>query len=138
MCLILDADRFSQFLDPGNRDMKPVRDWINKQNGKIVYAPTERLQEELEWHKPMKKRFSEYRQAGRIKIFDKERVNEEENKLTDLLSNDSHVIALAIVSGVKLLVGGDKNLQKDFKKKIGGKIYKKRNHKHLLQHDTCP
>ena len=118
--------------------MKPVRDWINKENGKIAYAPTEKMQEELEWHKPMKKRFSEYRQAGRIKLFDKEKVNEEESKLTGLASDDPHVIALAIVSGVKLLVGGDVNLQKDFKKKIGGKIYKNKSHKHLLQRDTCP
>ena len=138
MCLILDANRFSQFLDPGNRDMKPVRDWIRKQNGKLVYAPTKKIQEELEWHKPMKKRFGEYRKAGRIKIFDKEKVQEEEKKLTSLSCNDPHIIALAMVSGVKLLVSGDKKLQEDFKNKVGGKIYKNRTHKHLLRHDTCP
>ncbi len=138
MCLILDADRFSQFLDPGNRDMKPVREWIRKQNGKIVYAPTQKIQKELKWHKPMNKRFSEYRQAGRIKIFDKEKVNKEEAKLTGLLSNDKHIIALAIVSGVKLLVGGDQNLQADFKRIVRGKIYKNRSHKRLLRRDTCP
>lgn len=138
MCLILDADRFSQFLDPGNRDMKPVRDWINKQNGKIVYAPTEKIQDELNRHKSMQRRFSQYRQAGRIRIIDKEKVNEKENRLTGLSSNDKHIIALAIVSGVKLLISGDTNLHDDFKKIVRGKIYKNRSHKRLLRQDTCP
>ena len=138
MCLILDANRFSQFLDPGNKDMKPVRNWINKQNGKLVYAPTQKIQDELKRHKSMQSWFSEYRRAGRIRIIDKEKVNKVEVKLTGLLSNDKHIIALASVSGVKLLISDDTNLQKDFKKKVGGKIYKNKNHKHLLRRDTCP
>ena len=138
MCLILDADRFSQFLDPGNRDMKPVRDWINKQNGKIVYAPTEKMQDELNSYQSMKRRFNEYRKAGRLKLIDKEKVKEEENEVRDLLSNDKHIIALAMVSGVKLLISGDKKLQEDFKKIVRGKIYKNKSHKHLLRQDTCP
>ena len=118
--------------------MKPVRDWINKKNGKIVYSPTKKLQDELDRHQKMKRRFSEYRKAGRLRIIDKEKVNEIESKLTGLSSNDKHIIALAIVSGVKLLVGGDKDLRDDFKKIVRGKIYKGKRHKHLLRQDTCP
>lgn len=138
MCLILDADRYGDFLDPGNTDMEPVRNWLKKNNGKIVYAATEKMQDELSRFQSMKRLFSEYRQAGRLKLFDKEKVKEEENKVRDLLSNDKHIIALAMVSGVKLLISGDKKLQEDFKKIVRGKIYKNKSHKHLLRQDTCP
>ena len=138
MCLILDADRYGEFLDPGNTDMEPVRHWIKKNNGKIVYAATEKMQDELSRFQSMKRLFSEYRQAGRLKLFDKEKVKGEENEVRDLLSNDKHIIALAMVSGVKLLISGDKKLQGDFKKIVRGKIYKNKSHKHLLRQDTCP
>ena len=64
-------------------------------------------------------------------------------------SNDQHVIALAQVSGARLLYANDGDLQRDFKKKalIGsprGKVYSTKkhpelrpHHKQLLRRNTC-
>ena len=138
MCLILDANKYSDFLDPENEDMEPVRNWIKKKKGKIVYAPTGKLKTELDNHGPMKRRIKEYRQAGRIKLADPEKVNREIGNLPEISSDDRHIIALAIVSNVKLLVSKDQKLQDDFKKIARGKIYKNKSHKHLLKSDLCP
>lgn len=138
MCLILDANKYSDFLNEDNEDMKPVRYWIEK-TGKIVYSPTRKMNEELERHGSMKGKFFEYRRAGRLKIIDMERVNQEETKLTGISSNDAHIIALARAANAKLLVSGDKRLHEDFLQEINqGKIYQRKEHKHLLKSNTCP
>ena len=47
MCLILDTNKFGDFLDPENRDMEPVRMWMRLGKGKMAYSPTEKMQSEL-------------------------------------------------------------------------------------------
>ncbi len=137
MCLILDASKYGEFLDLNNEDMKPVRTWIGK-NGKIVHSPTEKLKKELNKSSRMRTWIDARRGTDKVKIIDTGKVKKEERKLTGLVSDDPHIIALAIASNTKLLVSGDKNLHTDFKEKTGGSIYKKKDHKHLLGPDTCP
>ncbi len=90
--------------------------------------------------------------AGRIKNENDAVVNERARELTRrnvCSSNDQHVIALANVSGARLLYTNDGDLQKDFKnhkliKKPRGKIYSAqaqadfgRVHGDLLEANTC-
>ena len=138
MCLILDADKYSDFLNPNNSDLQPVRDWIQNKGGKLVYSPTKKMKEELGRHKRMKSRFLLYIQAGRVREVDRDKVDHKEAGLTGLSSDDSHIVALALVADVKLLVSGDKNLHKDFNKIVRGKVYQNPSHKNLLRQDTCP
>lgn len=138
MCLILDTNKYGDFLNPVNSDMQPIREWIRTKNGKIVYAPTEKMEKELGNHNRMKRMFYEYRQAGRLKIIDREKVNRTEAELTGLSSNDGHIVALALAAEVKLLVSEDKKLHKDFKKFVNGKIYQNKAHEPLLKRDICP
>lgn len=141
MCLILDANKYSDFLNPNNQDMKPVRDWVENLRGKIAYAPTQKMESELNEHKKMRKKFDDFRQAGRIKLFSKDKVQSAMKNLQNLKSDDPHIIALAQVSGVKLLVSGDTNLHKDFSNRNlikKGSIYQTKEHKHLLKRDLCP
>lgn len=86
---------------------------------------------ELYGSNDIKKRMSELAQAGKIR--------EVNNKDTDNLtrdlkqkkrcqSDDEHIIALAIISGARLLYSNDKKLHKDFKNKSlidnpRGKVY---------------
>ena len=71
-------------------------------------------------------------------------VEEKVTELTGMIaSNDAHIIALAIVSGVKVLVSyreGDRDLFADFKNRqlVGGKVYTRKSHEHMLTKDTCP
>ena len=92
----------------------------------------------------MRLRFVGYSRAGKIKFFDKKRVEDRQRKLSGKLprlkSDDPHIIALAIVAKVKLLVSGDKDLHDDFKNhpSIKGKVYQNQKHKKLLTPDLCP
>lgn len=61
----------------------------------------------------------------------------------EISSNDEHIIALAIVAGVKVLISyreGDRNLFADFKNRqlVGGKVYTRKAHARMLTKDTCP
>ncbi len=137
MCVILDANSYSDFLDADNTGMRPLRDWLRTQ-GKLVYAPTRRMKAELDSHGQMRKRLVEYSQAGRVKELAGEEVVAKEAELTDLSSDDAHIVALALVARVDVLVSHDKNLHDDFKRLVKGKVYQNEKHKHLLRRDTCP
>ena len=53
---------------------------------------------------------------GRLNLISPQQVLEKENELKgQIKSNDSHIIALAMVADVKVLVSEDKTLHKDFK-----------------------
>ncbi len=136
MCLILDANNYSNFLDRGNADMEPIRKWLGRE-GKLAYSPTKKFEGELT--PKIKDQFAIYREAGKMKIVDKEKVQNEQNKLSGLRSNDSHIIALAKVADIRLLVSSDHALHEDFKDVImHGKIYQNKSHKNLLTNFLCP
>ena len=138
MCLILDTNMYGLFLTSDNEDMKPVRDWIDNRDGKIAHSPTGKMRDELNKYPRMRDRFEQYSRAGKLKTFPREDVEQEKNSSSLLQSDDPDIIALARVSGVRLLVSGDKNLHTDFKQIVGGSIYQTRQHKHLLKRDLCP
>ena len=143
MCLILDANKFGDFLDKKNVDMQPVRDWHNRGNNSFVHSLTKRLKRELKKSTRMERNFLQWISSGKVRIVDEREVEEEETKLKNdpskvLKSNDEHIIALALVSGTKLLVSEDKKLHKDFKSIVKGNVYQNKKHKRLLRQDTCP
>ena len=135
MCLILDANKYGDFLDPDNVDMQPVKDWLDKY-GNIAYSPTPKFTKELT--RKMKERFDEYNMAGKIKRINRKKVEDRQQKLPNMKSNDPHIIALAIEAKVRLLVSSDRDLHEDFKNIIGGSIYQDRSHKKLLIGHKCP
>ncbi len=137
MCLILDTNRFGDFVNPNNPDMEPIRKWING-NGKIVYSPTVKMKEELNRNHTMRTLLQSLRENNKAIYHPPEDVEPIVDELMDLQSNDPEIIALALHSGVKLLVSGDTDLHADFKSIVKGSIYQTRNHKHLLRPDTCP
>jgi predicted nucleic acid-binding protein len=79
--------------------------------------------------------------AGRAKLAPKQIVEKETKYLIQksaCISNDYHIIALARVSGARLLCSDDVKLGEDFKNKKWidkprGKIYKNATHKKLLK-----
>lgn len=143
MCIIIDANMFSNFINPKKEDMEPVRNWINKQNGKLVYSPAEKFESELKRHQKMNRQIREYSKRGKLTLINPEEVTSRMRKLEKerkLKSNDAHIIALAQVSGATLLASEDKKLQADFKNSEfipGGKIYRYEEHKKLLTISRC-
>ena len=138
MCIILDTNLYRDFNNLDNEDMQPVRDWIDRKNGKIAYSPVGKIKQELEKSKNMIGKFRRYKRDKKLIEFSKEEVEQAKKGLKGLTSDDPGIIALAQISSVKLLATRDKNLQGDFKKIIKGKVYQTKKHKHLLRKDTCP
>ena len=144
MCIIVDTNTFHKFKEPDNEDMEPVWTWLEKRDGKIAYADTEKLEDE--WDSGgMQNLRNQLRQAGKLKVVSAEDVQEKANELSgEIASNDEHIIALALIAGVKVLVSyreGDRNLFTDFKNRelVGGKVYTRKAHaQRMLRKDTCP
>lgn len=78
-------------------------------------------------------------QAGKARKVDDNEIDKQEIVFgaSSLESNDPHVLALATVSGVRLLCTHDKALMRDFKNKSlinpPGSIFCKSSHKHLIR-----
>lgn len=137
MCFILDVNCYADYLNPNNVDMAPLKKWVEGKS-KIAYSPTTRMEKELRKHGRMFELMGRYRTSNRVMKIDLKAVKAKEKylkKCTDLISDDPHIIALALVANVKLLVSKDQKLGRDFTNKsiVGGKIYKKhKTHKALL------
>jgi len=139
MCLIVDANLLSLvFCENPNDDFRPLIDWLisPKKDGKLVVGG--HLATELDKVGVAKRFVRSLLQAGRAKRIPDVINDEEEKRIADSCrSDDPHVIALARVSGARILCSHDKTLHKDFRnpKLISdprGYIYQNAKHKHLL------
>ena len=151
MCAIVDANVASEVFGAGRPEAgAKFFDWINARTGRLFVGG--QLLAELD-RTPAREWAREALNSGRIR-----RVNESEvtTKTQELRgkglhrSDDPHVLALAIVSGARLLYSNDGALQRDFKDKRliddpRGKVYStlegkdfQRAHQRLLQRkDLC-
>ena len=130
MCAILDADAvsavFTEDPAPGAREF---RRWIESARGRLAIGG--RLRKELAVNTAFKKWLREALLRGSVRDTPDRRVNDEARALAsreNLRSNDQHVLALARLSGARLLYSRDKALREDFRneKILGdprGKLY---------------
>jgi hypothetical protein len=144
MCLILDANRFSDALStPPKPDYRPIIDWLTAPNstGMVVYGGTKFLRE-IAWNERTRRWFLELQRAGRAKLIDKAVVDAEEQAVRSLglcTSDDEHLIALARKSGARVFCTEDTALWKDVRNpallaKPRGRIYRAKRHVALLGH----
>lgn len=168
MCIIVDTDKISALLsglDGANGD--PIRKWLGiagtgddfrveranadrrgskTARGRLVYTIGGKFEEEICERVNAKHRLEALLDAGRARYISWSRVESEQKRLLDeggFKSNDSHVLALAIVSGARVLYTGDKKLMSDFKNKEivdgdKGKVYQCSSHYRLLDKAVCP
>ena len=144
MCVIVDTNTFHKFKNPDDEDMEPVWTWLEKRDGKIAYSDIEKLEEEWD-NGGMQNLRNRLRQRGKLKIVSPQDVEEKADELKgEIASNDEHIIALALIAGVKVLISyreGDRDLFDDFKDKnlAGGRVYTRKAHaQRMLKKDTCP
>lgn len=138
MCAILDANVMHEIFSKTNDAGKAFWNWITEGNHRLVIGGKNRQElgkrQTLDKRQELDKRdgwISQLIQSGRIRQID----DVEVNNLTDQIkrnkscqSNDEHIIALAQISGARLLYTNDQLLQKDFGKKElidkpRGKVY---------------
>lgn len=120
------------FGNPTNRPeaATKVLEYINNKNLIVVIGG--KLKDELCGSNMVKKWLSEGLKSGTAKNFRKGKVKAREEILiqnNELMSDDPHVLALALESGARLLYSHDRRLGKDFKNRNiipnpRGKIYK--------------
>ena len=120
MCAILDANVAREvFEDESHEAGLRFRRWIETGSRRLVVGG--KLTDELSRASGKFRRWVLTAQAqGRIKREQDGVVNQRVLDLTgrgNCLSNDTHIIALAQISGARLLYSNDKALQKDFKNK---------------------
>jgi hypothetical protein len=139
MCLVIDANRAGVFFgQPGSEAAAPIWAWLKK-DGVLVYGG--RLAAELGKLAVARKLLLELNRAGRAVLEDNARVEVAESEIRKaggFESNDPHVLALARVSGARVLYTDDDTLMADFRNprllKPKGRIYQRAEHSHLLVH----
>ena len=152
MCAIVDVNAFHELFGL-ERSEAGVRffQWINGGSGRLVAGG--KLLEELSQTRSVQKWAQQAILSGRMKLEDKGKVDTQVTKLKNVgsyKSNDPHVLALAQISGARLLYSNDTDLQQDFKNGTlingpRGKVYSTRegrsfrdSHKKLLRRrDLC-
>ena len=130
MCAILDANVVHEVFG-SNRPGAGAAffNWINTGTGNLVASG--KLFKELNFNLNFRTWWQQAILAGKIRIVNEDNVNTKSEALQNEVtcrSDDLHVIALAQVSGSRLLYSKDNNLQKDFKDKTlidgpRGKVY---------------
>ncbi len=131
MCAIVDANVAHEvFATSPQPAGEKFFNWLNEGTGRLVAGG--KLLEELE---ASSKNFRAWASvavgAGKLRIVNKNAVDTETNHIQShgaCESDDPHVIALAQVSGARLLYSNDRALQQDFKDKRlidepRGKVY---------------
>ena len=152
MCAIVDANVASEVFGSNPQPAgERFLDWVSKGSGRLVAGG--KLYDELESSSPG---FRDWAKAavlaGKMRMVNEEKVNERTKQLTKervCLSNDPHVLALAQVSGARLLYSNDKDLQQDFKDSrlihpegyvystLKGKELTSTHKRHLGRRDLC-
>ncbi|MDD9860640.1 MAG: PIN domain-containing protein [Nitrospira sp.] len=171
MCAILDANVvYTVFGSRSSTECPQIGlqllDWLNSGKGRLVTGG--KAKEELYYNGNFQRWVRQKSRAGgRIVVYEEKMSRKEmlsalvveygdteieaeirwikKQKLPKKMkpkSNDLHVIALARISGARLLYSDDKKLRKDFKNKHlvnspRGKVYSKEDHQHLLDQNLC-
>ncbi len=151
MCAILDANVVHEvFGSNGSEAGKQFFKWLNTGRGRLVVGG-KLFGELLGASENFSKWAKRAQVTGRMRRERDDQINATaEGLMGDCLSDDHHIIALARVSGARLLYSNDKALHKDFRTKElidkpRGKIYStlrdsdfSKGHKNLLERrDLC-
>lgn len=156
MCAIVDANVANEVFGPKQSPAgEKFYGWVNAAPGRLVVGG--KLLQELEQGSPQFREWaSTLGEAGRLRIVNADQINAKAQEIqSQCVSDDSHIIALAQVSGARLLYTNEsserkKRLCEDFKNgqlvsNPRGKIYTTRQttrftdtHKSLLRRrDLC-
>ena len=117
MCAIVDASvAFEVFGRKRTAAGTRFRDWLDDGRGQLVVGG--RVLEELVRNRNFARWLLEARRmTGRVRQIGSARIRQRQDELIQrgaLQSDDEHVVALALVSGARLLYTDDARLQRDF------------------------
>ena len=139
MCLIIDANVVPKVFVPGrSSDFQPIRVALEERRAVAVYGG--KLAREYRDMATLWRIILEYDRQGMLRKVSDTAVDDRTEDVCErgvCRSNDPHIIALALESGVRLLCSHDKKLHADFTDpdilKPAGSIYQKPSHRHLIR-----
>jgi hypothetical protein len=121
MCIVIDINTFASVFDSNSQnhaEFKPVLEYVTTKQGRMVYGGTRYIDEIP--HKFLSL-VAELTSAGRAIMVDGAKVDEEGRRLSKLVQHpdfdDQHLVALLIVSNVKLICSLDKRAYPFFRSK---------------------
>ncbi len=141
MCGILDTNCLSEVFGANRPEVgERFFDWFTTGSGRLIVGG-ELHREFLRGSRGFRKLALELQNAGRMRIISEKKVDTETDRLDKeglCTSDDPHVIALARISGARLLYSNDKDLKKDFGTKglidkPRGKVYSTRDENGMLK-----
>lgn len=149
MCAIVDANRWHEVFSPKRTAAGAAfRRWLLSKRGFAVLGG--KLRREIADGTERKKQVQEFVQNGMVIPMPDADVDDETEQIKKgggLRSDDPHILALAKVSGARLLYTNDRNLQDDFKNAdfvADGKVYSTlettkhtRRQRDLLKRQVC-
>lgn len=152
MCVILDNDVCHEIVGPNSTAVgEYLRKWLTSGKSKLVIGG--QLRRELSKNGPVLQWLAQALNSGIAETFSDGPIDDLARRIRGACeSNDSHVIALARISGARLLFTRDRALMKDFKNtqllggRVKGRIYTsdevrpglRDSHRQLLrQRDLC-
>lgn len=139
MCLILDTDIVHKVFPEPLEDYKPVHRALMDGGARCVYGGgLTREYEKMVWFRRYLRILD---QQGVARQFPDSQVDSEDGRLRNggiCQSNDTHILALAIVSRARLLCSEDGDLGTDFTNpdilsNPRGSVYKRSEHAHLIR-----
>jgi hypothetical protein len=139
VCLIVDANVAKEFLCQAG----PVTAWLSRSKGSPRLVAAGKLRKELALIAEVRHLLVVLERDGKLRGADPVKLQSEERRLQaagHCQSNDSHILALALVTGARTLATLDATLIRDFRNKLiidnpRGSVYSKPdNHGHLLKH----
>lgn len=120
MCAIVDANAAHEVFGSNQKSATEAGQgffqWLSRGKGKLVVGG-EKLEKELDQVPQFRVWAIQAKLSGRLINTDKDSVDQEAKKIKEnggLQSDDSHIIALAQVSGARLLFSNDRKLHEDF------------------------
>jgi hypothetical protein len=139
VCLIVDANVAHVLL----KEPTEITKWLLGRKGNPRLIASGLLRRELVLIEASRKMLVQLDRAGRLRRVNEEELGRQEQHLIArgcCRSNDTHVVALALVSGARTLATKDDRLTEDFKDRLivsnpRGKVYRDpEKHGHLLGH----
>jgi hypothetical protein len=139
MCLILDANCLHKVFPVANAEFIPINEALMTGGAKLAFGGSKLTTEYALLTKAWRMVVALDR-AGKMKKIKNSLVDAKEAELSDsgqLASDDPHIIALAMISGVRLLCSHDQDLHTDFTNPAvlhpRGCVYQNASHKHLIR-----
>lgn len=143
MCLIIDTNVLHKVFPSADADHQPIRRALAKRKATLVYGGE--LRREYLRSGKFTASLRRLDQSGAAKIFPDNEIDAKTQAIEQTggyQSDDPHILALAIVTGARLLCSDDEALSADFKDKRlidgpRGSVYRQARHVHLiLKHCT--